>query len=376
MKHHENTMREGIYMKTTDIYLKTMKFVWLKLAMGAVITLASIILLALFMLIGSAFGGGGMYIMLILWLALTGGIYKFAMYYFGYMLKAGHVAVIATAVTTGRIPDNQFEYGKQMVASRFAATNVYFLVDRLVSGAVHQLQKVVGKIGGALDVIPGMGSITGILQTFIGIALGYVDECCLGYCFLHNQEGAFKASCDGVVIYFQNTKKLLKDAAVTTLIVILATAAAWILPFAIFVAIFKALHWSMLAAVLLAFIVALVVKAAFIDSYMLVKMMVSYMEVAPSTQITYDLYDKLCGLSSKFKELFGKAREEGPVNVRPAMAGGAQPAMAGSAPTPMQTASAAYTAPAANAASAARFCPHCGQPVSGGAFCNKCGARL
>ncbi len=115
MKHHENTMREGIYIKTTDIDLKTMKFVWLKLAMGAVITLASIILLVFFMLIGSAFGGGGMYIMLILWLALTGG---------------------------------------------------------------------------ALDVIPGMGSITGILETFIGIALGYVDECCLGCCFLHHQEGA------------------------------------------------------------------------------------------------------------------------------------------------------------------------------------------
>ena len=365
-------------MKTKDIYLKTMKFVWLKLALGFGITVAAVVLLALFMLIGSAFGGGGMYIMLLIWIVLVGGIYKLAMYYIGYMLKAGHVAVIATAVTTGQLPQDQFAYGKQMVQSRFAAANVYFVVDRLVSGAVRQLQKVVGKIGGMLDAIPGMGSITSILQTFIGIALGYVDECCLGYCFIRQGEGAFKASCDGVVIYFQNAKRLLKDAAVTTLVVILATIVAWVVPFVAFWAIFKALHWNMFAAVLLAMLVAVVLKSAFIDSYMMVKMIVSYMEVAPSTQITFDLYDKLCKLSNKFKELFGKAKAEGPINAQPAMAGGSvasDPVYQQTAP--MQNAVPAQnTPPLQNTASAPKFCASCGQPVNGGTFCNHCGAKL
>lgn len=297
-------------MKTKDIYFGTMKFVLLKLAMGAGITLAAIILFALMMLFGSLFGSGGVAFMLLLWLAFVAGIYHLAMHYFGYLLKAGHVAVIAEAVTTGKIPENQFEFGKAAVQSRFAASSIYFVVDNLVSGAVRQLQKTVGKIGGALDAIPGMSQITSILQTFIGIALGYVDECCLGYCFLKKDEGAFKASCDGVVIYFQNVKKLLKDAAVTTLIVIAGTAAAWILPLVVFALIFKALSWSMFAAVVLALLVAMVIKSAFIDSFMLVKMMVSYVEVAPSTEITFDLYEKLSKLSSKFKELFGKAKTE------------------------------------------------------------------
>lgn len=298
-------------MKARNIYFGTMKFVWLKLAMGAAITVASLILFAIFMLIGSLFDGNGIVFMFALWLACTGGIYRFLMSYVGYMIKAGHVAVIAEAVTTGRIPENQFEYGKEMVKSRFAASNVYFVVDRLVSGAVRQLQKAVGKIGGMLDAIPGMSQITAILQTFIGIALGYVDECCLGFCFLKKDEGAFKASCDGVVIYFQNAKKLLKDAAVTTLIVIVCSILAWVLPFVIFIGIFKALEWSMFGAVMIAIIVAITLKSAFIDSYMMVKMMVSYMEVAPSTEITFDLYEKLSKLSSKFKELFGKAKAEG-----------------------------------------------------------------
>ena len=298
-------------MKTKDIYFGTMKFVMVKLAMGAGVTLASIVLLVIFMLIGSLFEGGGLYFMMILWLIATAVIYGLVMNYFGYMVKAGHVAVIAHAVTSGQLPEDQFAFGKEAVKERFAASNVYFVVDKLVSGAVRQLQNAVGKVGGALNGIPGVSQIASILQTFIGIALGYVDECCLGYCFLKKDGGAFKASCDGVVIYFQNAKRLLKDAAVTTLIVIVGTAAAWVLPMILFGVIFSALSWSMIIAFILAILVSIVVKSAFIDSFMLVKMMVSYMEVAPQTEITFDLYDKLCKLSSKFKELFGKAKAEG-----------------------------------------------------------------
>ena len=141
-------------MKTKDIYFGTMKFVWLKLALGAGITLIAVILLALLTLFGTLFGDSGVAIMLCIWLGLIGGIYSLVMHYFGYMIKAGHVAVIATAVTTGQIPENQFEFGKNAVQSRFAASNVYFVVDRLVSGAVRQLQNAVGKVGGALDAIP------------------------------------------------------------------------------------------------------------------------------------------------------------------------------------------------------------------------------
>lgn len=297
-------------MKTKDVYLKTMKFVWLKLAFGAAVFAASLVLLGIFLLIGRLFGGSAMAVFICLWLVFTGGIYRFGMHYVSYMLKAGHVAVIAETVTSGQLPANQFAYGKQAVTERFATSNVYFVIDNLVSGAVKQLQKVVGKIGGALNMIPGMDSMTNILQTFIGIALGYVDECCLGYCFIKKEEGAFKASCDGVVIYFQNAKKLLKDAAVTTLIVVTATFLAWIVPFLVLSGIFKIFGGSVAIAAFLSIFVAVAIKLAFIDSYMMVKMMVSYMEVAPSTEITYDLYDKLCGFSAKFKSLFQKAKKE------------------------------------------------------------------
>lgn len=294
-------------MKAKDIYWKTMKFTWLKLAVGAVLTVAVILLFALFVGIGAFFGGAGMYIGYILWLITSYGTYRFLMMYAGYMVKAAHVAVISTAVTTGEIPDDMFNAGKEMVKERFVTANAYFAIDKLVSGAVKQLQNTVGRVGNIFSNIPGVSDAVNILQLFIGIALGYIDECCLGYTFINKEQNAFKSACDGVCIYFQNAKHLLKNAAIITLVVVISTFFAWVIPFAVVGGLFTALHWSRFAAFILAVIIAIVIKTAFIDSWMMVKMMVSYMEVAPSTEITFDLYDKLCKISSKFKSMFKKA---------------------------------------------------------------------
>lgn len=300
-------------MKTKDVYLKTMKFVWLKLALGLASVLFAVITLVIVLALGSLGNGTGMMIGFILWLILIGGASYWVNHYIGYMLKAGHVAMVTTAVTTGSLPDNQWEAAKEMVKERFVTTNVYFVIDRLVTGAVSQLQKGLQKIDSLLGNIPGISLIIAFAQIFVHIALGYIDECCLGYTFLHKEQSAFKSAADGVVIYFQNWKKLLKDAAITAVIVMAVSFVVALIPFvAVFgiLAIFG-LKGAWIYALIIAILFAAAVKSAFIDSFMMVKMMVSYMEVAPSTQITFDLYDKLCKLSSKFKSLFNKGQEEG-----------------------------------------------------------------
>ena len=297
-------------MKTRDVYLKTMKFVWLKLALGGAMILFSLLTLAIFLGIGSIGSGGGMVIAFWIWLVVVCGVSLWINRYIGYMIKAGHVAMVTTAVTTGSVPDNQLEAAKEMVKERFITANVYFAVDSLVSGAVSQLQKTFERIDNILGNIPGVSTLVNFAQLFIRIALGYIDECCLGYTFLHKEQSAFKSAADGVVIYFQNWKKLLKDAAVTTLIVMVISFLAWVVPFVIFAGILGAfgVHW--IFAFFIALMCAMVIRSAFVDSYMMVKMMVSYMEVAPSTEITFDLYEKLCKLSGKFKNLFNKGQEE------------------------------------------------------------------
>lgn len=297
-------------MKASKIYFSTMKFNWLKLGLGLATVLISAVLLAICMLLGMLFGEAGLAIMFVLWLSATGVINFLINQYFGYMVKAGHIAIITTAVTTGQIPEDQINAAKEMVTERFAASNVYFAIDKLISGAVKQIQRVWGSIGAKLDFIPGMNVIMKAGQLFIGISLGYVDECCLGYTFYNKEQGAFKSAADGVVIYAQNWKKLLKAAAFTTLVVIGSVIGVTVVIFLMFGGLFTLLKWPRIIAFFPALFVALAVKSAFIDSWILVKMMCSYMEAAPGTVITFDLYQKLCNISAKFKELFTKGEQE------------------------------------------------------------------
>ena len=274
------------------------------------------------------------------------------MHYGGYLVKAGHVAVIAEAMKTGQIPANQVSYGKQLVLERFLTANVYFAVDKLVGTAIKQIQNKLQQLGSKLDFIPGMGAVTGLAKFFVDISLGYVDECCLGWTFYKKEQGAFQSAADGVVIYVQNWKTLLKDAAKTmgkVLLIMVVMVLAIFIPVGL---LFKLLKWSALAAFLFSCLIAWVVKFAFIDSYIMCQMMTGYLQAAPHTPVTFDLYTKLCGLSASFKELFQKGQAEGP---RPAQA----------------------ASHAAASAASGSYCGRCGTKNEPGAkFCGGCGQPM
>lgn len=295
-------------MEVKEIYLKTMKFIWLKLALGIGLVFCSIIWLAICFGLAALFGGGSAFFFAFwFWIGGTAVLNSIIMHYFGYLIKAGHIAIITEAVKTGQIPENQFEVATAMVKERFVTSNVYFIIDKLISGSVKQVQGGLDTVDHILGNIPGVSVLVSISKVFVGISLGYVDECCLGYTFYNKEDSAFKSAADGVVIYFQNWKTIFKNALGTTLVVIVSTFLLTLLPFLLFGAIFAALHLSAWLAFFLALFVAISFKSAFIDSYVLIKTMTTYMSVAPETQITFDLYGKLCKLSRKFKELFEKA---------------------------------------------------------------------
>lgn len=299
-------------MKSGQLFRKTMPFCMAKLLLGGITVVISVILLAILMGLGWLFGEGGMGIALLIWIAAIGVIRFVIMHYFGYLVKAGHIAVLAEAVTTGQVPNNQVAYGKNMVKERFATANIYFTVDKLVTGAVKQIQRGIERVGNALDFIPGMQSIAGLAKFFVQLSLGYIDECCLGYTFYKKEQGAFESACDGVVIYAQNIKALLKNAAKTMLKVVAFMIVVILIAFVPIGLLFKVLNWSGLAAFIIAIFIAWVIKFAFLDSYILCQTMTGYMELAPNTQITYDLYNKLCGISSSFKKLYNEGQKENP----------------------------------------------------------------
>jgi hypothetical protein len=278
-------------------------------------------------------------------------------HYIGYMLKAGHVAAIAQSFKDGAVPSNPVVVGKNMVKERFLTANVYFVVDKLVSGAVKQLQRLLGKVLGLFGNLPGGDTIKKVGDMFINISLGYIDECCLGYTFYHTEQDVYKSAADGVVVYAQNWKPLLKDAAKTTFVVLLTILGVTLLSFVLIGGLFRLLEWNMLVAVILSFLVSFSVRYAFVDSWILVKMMSSYFNAASTTIITFDLYGKLSGMSSKFKELLKKANsEQAPAYVQP---------------TPIAS------PPVESGQASTAFCPHCGAPVTAGKkFCGSCGKLI
>ncbi len=354
-------------MKAGQLFRKTMPFAIAKLVLGAATVLISVVLLAILLLIGSLFDGGGLAICILIWIGATGVVRFVIMHYFGYLVKAGHIAVLAEAATTGKVPEKQVNYGKEAVKKRFATSNIYFAVDKLVSGAVKQIQRGISKLGNALDFIPGMGAVAKIANFFVELSLGYVDECCLGYTFYKQEQGAFKSACDGVVIYAQNIKHLLKNAAKTMLKVLLLSLVVLVAVFIPVGLIFNLLNLNAFIGFLLAIFITWVLKFAFLDSFILCQTMASYMEVAPNTQITFDLYDKLCGISAKFKELFNKGKKEEP---QVAYEG----AGAANAQTEYQPTN---TAVNSEATSKPKFCGQCGAKNAADAgFCGGCGAKL
>ncbi len=368
-------------MTSKQLFKKSMPFCMAKLGLGAATLLIDGILLALFMGFGWLFGESGLIIGFIVWCAAIPVVRFALMHYLGYLVKAGHVAVIAEACRTGRFPENQVDYGKKMVKERFATSNIYFAVDKLISSAVKQIQKGIEKVAGALDFIPGMDAIAGLAKFFVEISLGYVDECCLGWTFYNAEQGAFKSAADGVVIYAQNWKALLKNAALTMVKVVLGLILMVIAVFVPIGLLFRLFHWNGLIAFVLACLIAWVVKFAFVDSYIMCQMMATYMQVAPNTVITFDLYGKLSKMSQSFRELFNKGKAEDPQMAYAGASAGAAPGMNPNGQNQYVNQQNMQRPVNRNAqqqtAEKPVFCGECGtKNAPGTKFCGGCGAKL
>jgi hypothetical protein len=239
------------------------------------------------------------------------GIYRLIREYITYMIKAAHVAVIADMVVHGNVPEgfSMYSYGVAKVKKFFVASNVLFALDRLVSATVRQIQRALGGIASLLSFIPGIKGLINVLNKFIDIILNYIDECIMAYIFLHEGQNVFKSACDGVVLYVQNWKTILKTGAKILLFLVLFVA----LFYAIFVGLFRGIFSQDGATAFVAWIITylfvLVLKWAIVDSIIMIYMMSGYLKVAYGAQPSVDLYAKLEGMSKKFKELLGKSKE-------------------------------------------------------------------
>lgn len=302
-------------MKPRTIYRKTFWFVLLRLFLQGLFALLSVGTLYLIYLLAAktemkytALAAVG------LWSIITMVAIPIVRKFAEYQLRAAHIAAVAATVRDGKAPKHLVGYGMKKVKERFPVTSTYYFVHNLVDGAVRQLQRVlITAVGDISFVAAGFGSIDKLVHTYLRIAVGEVDDCCLAYTFMNAQQGPLQSACDGVVIYASNWETLLKHAAKTFFWSMAMIAILSLIPFAVAFVGFFIFHshsiW-MIPALLIAGYLATGFKRAVVDSYNMVRMVTHFYECANETILPQEYYNELGDLSGKFRRLYNAAKKE------------------------------------------------------------------
>ncbi|CAN7421586.1 hypothetical protein LJR234_002872 [Mesorhizobium amorphae] len=250
--------------------------------------------------------------------ALWGGVVGFGVVaiavfwireYILYIVKAGHIAVMVHLIDGQDVPggQDQISYARAVVTERFAEANVLFVLDQLVKGAIRAITGLIGGIAAFLP-IPGLSGLVSFINTVIRMSLTYVDEIILGYNIRINSTSPFETARQGIVLYAQNGKTMVKNAIWLSVIM-------WGVSFVIFLLMLApagAILWFMpgqLAgwAFVLAIVFAWAFKAAFIEPFAIASLMQVYFSTIEGQVPNPEWDRRLSEASSKFRELKDKA---------------------------------------------------------------------
>lgn len=242
---------------------------------------------------------------------LTAGVLYFLREYILYIVKAGHIAVLVELLDGRPIPNGkgQIGYATEIVKSRFAETSVLFAIDQLVKGV---LAAIIGLIQGitALLPIPGLQNIVGIVRAFLRIAIGFVDEVILAHAIRTDSRNPWSSAQHALVLYGQNYKVMLKNAAWLTLItygLALVVFLVMLAPAALVVYLIPG-GWSA-GGFVFALIFAWAVKAALIEPFAIACMMQVFFRTIEGQSPDPVWDQRLSEASRKFRDIKDKAAQ-------------------------------------------------------------------
>lgn len=236
------------------------------------------------------------------------GIYLLREYIL-YVVKAGHIAVLVELIDGKPLPQGrgQISHASAIVKERFVETNVLFVLDQLIRGVIATITGLIRGITGFLP-IPGLRALVNFLHAFLKIAAGFIDEVILGYLIRVHSNNPWQSAREALVLYGQNYKTMLKNAAFLTIIIYAvsvliflliltpAAALAYILPNG----------WSA-GGVVFAIIFAWAFKAALLEPLAIACMMQVYFKTIEGQTPDPEWDARLSSLSKKFQTIKDKA---------------------------------------------------------------------
>jgi hypothetical protein len=303
--------------RSFGLMAKTMPFIVFRIIVYAGIAVAYVLVTGVGAGVGwgvGAFGDGDFRAASIFWggaigFGLTAGVLYFLREYILYIVKAGHIAVLVKLLDGEAVPDgqNQITYATSVVKERFAEASVLFAIDQLVKGV---LGAIIGLVQGIASIlpIPGLQNIVGIIRAFLQIAVGFVDEVILAYAIRTNSSNPWGSAQTALVLYAQNYKVMLKNAAWLTLItygLAFVVFLVMLAPAALLVYLIPG-GWSA-GGFVFALIFAWAVKAALIEPFAIASMMQVYFQVTEGQTPDPEWDERISGVSRKFNELKEKA---------------------------------------------------------------------
>lgn len=250
---------------------------------------------------------------------LTSGVIFFFRDYILYLVKAGHIAVMVELMDGKTVPggQGQIAYAREVVTARFGQASALFALDQLIKGVINV---VTGLLEGLMSLlpIPGLDRLMGALRAYLRLAVGLVDEVILGHAIRTRSENAWEAAHDGLVLYAQNARPMLVNAAWLTLItwvlailvffVMLAPAAAviWLLP-----------GESSAGMFVFAVVFAWATKVALIEPFAVACMLQVFFKVTEGEEPMPEWKGRLTQASEKFRQLGERAVGWSPLGAKP-----------------------------------------------------------
>lgn len=253
-------------------------------------------------LAASAYGAAGGF-------GLTAAVLYFLREYVLYTVKAGHIAVMVELLQGREILDGQGQiaYARARVTERFGTSNVLFGIDQLVKGVINA---VTGLLQGLMSIlpIPGLDKLMSVVRAYLRVAVGLLDEVMLAHCFETRSENPYEASKTALVLYAQNAKAMLVNAAWVTLWVWLLSGLIFLVMLVPAGLVVWLLPGQMSAmGVVFALLFAWAVKAALIEPFAIACMLQAYFKLTAGQAPDPAWQAKLERVSDKFKSLGERA---------------------------------------------------------------------
>lgn len=254
---------------------------------------------------GGAFWGGA------IGFGLSAGLLYLAREYLLYLVKAGHIAVLVALMDGQALPagKGQIAYGTAIVRSRFGEVSVLFAVDQLVKGVIRTMTGLLSGIAGMLP-LPGLDALMRVVRAVLRIAVGFVDEVILARAIRTGADNPWAAAEEALVLYGQNHKAMLRNAAWLSLMVYALSFIIFLLALAPAAALVYWMPgaWSA-GSVVFALLFAWAFKAALLEPLALAMMMQSFFVVTDGQAPDPQWHARLGEISDRFRQLAERARD-------------------------------------------------------------------